>query len=1615
MKKIFLHALILITNLLINISILGQCHIDDWTALKALYKHADGENWNKQGGWDSFTTIEPEDDNCNLDDLYGVTVNAEGRVDTLILSNNQLNGKIPVEISKLSSLTYLSLSKNELSDSIPTELGVLNNLTKLYLYSNELSGSIPAELGNLNKLVYLYLYDNKLSGNIPAELSNLNRLEKLGLSSNQLTGSIPVELGNLISLTRLNLYNNDLSGNIPVELSNLTKLSELSLASNNLEGVIPAELGTLSNLTELYLSSNDLSGTIPIELGNLTELTILNLRSNELSGSIPVELGNLSKLSELYLYSNKLTGTIPIELGNLTELTILNLRSNDLSGSIPAELGNLSKLSELYLYNNELTGVYPTELFRLCDQLEDSSIDRNNNFEVSWDEFCALGDYAYKNICAKDDWYALKALYESTNGDSWKNRTGWDVIIDSVTTPPTDCNLRNLFGVEVDSFRVINLNLRINGLNGKIPVELGNLSNLKKMDLSADLFSSNLKGEIPPEIGNLTQLEYLNLSGNFLEGNIPEELGKLSNLTNLRLYFNQLSGNIPSTLGYLSKLTNLDLYFNKLSGSIPNSFGQLINLTSLDLHNNFLSGNIPSEFGNLINLENLDLWSNQLTGSIPAELGKTNLTSLALHDNQLSNSIPEYIGKLINLESLRLHNNQLSGNIPAKLGELANLKSLSLHTNQLSGNIPEKLGNLNELSSFNISKNYFTCTDIPDNFIQFAEKFLFYNTPQYYNPLNYDDIKSQVFDTLSNNQSLNLKIDFPFDTVGLSYQWYKNDEILQGATQATLNLPTVKPTDAGKYVLRVKRQSCFPDSSVFTPRLPPVSLIPPLPDGTSFETILSEGSTFESPSDPIYVIVKGYDLLGQPVEYDQIMVQFDNPDETKENEEEILSPNAGWVKKACNCNRELYLWEFPSTEKAAQALVEIDRKLKSGKRKSKIKGGFNNRLNVGEQSNSAKSFNVISDSLSIRYPDSATVYLLDSGLDHQNFNATPFLLNKAPIDSCYDIESASAYAFMNTDSIIPVSGNYKDDLWHGTFGFRSITDSLSEDNNIKIVPLKIFNEQGEGNLFDLTCAMYHSIDHNADVINISAGFSGQASQILENAILLAKEKGIFITAAVGNDSLNIDSLPQYPAWYANKYNTIEIIDENRNLEVNSIQYDHVISVVSLDESDNISQFSNFGEQSATIAAYGENIHNYGLAGVDVVASGTSMATYFVTKALALEIASNRNRTQKEIWKDFNQNSLINNNSIKPFTSTGKQLKIKLKEAVIYGCTDPNSCNYFEYVTIEDGSCEYNTCQCVYADWIALKKLYTSTKGNNWKRNENWDMFQLNAIPTNCNFDNLYGIQINNNGRVATINLYNNNLSGNLPKELKNLSELNSLYLAANNLTGEIPAEIGVLVYLENLILTANNLSGPIPIELGELSSLKRLYLSYNTLNGNIPTQLNQLTDLAYLLLNNNELEGKLPAELALLNNLYLLNVSNNQLNGCYDNDLVAFCNQSWSSFFTGNINISDGNYFDARWEDFCLNAEGICVENKYSNITPVEFKVHPNPSSGIIMVEFSCDDYKDKVVNIMNLQGKSLLRVEDKALSNHTYKLDLSGFSKGIYFIALKTEHNNYIQKFILN
>jgi len=93
--------------------------------------------------------------------------NILGLVTSIDLSNNQLVGEIPREITNLIGLEFLNLSHNQLIGHIPQSIGDMRSLLSIDFSRNQLFGEIPRTLSNLNFLSMLDLSYNHLKGKIP--------------------------------------------------------------------------------------------------------------------------------------------------------------------------------------------------------------------------------------------------------------------------------------------------------------------------------------------------------------------------------------------------------------------------------------------------------------------------------------------------------------------------------------------------------------------------------------------------------------------------------------------------------------------------------------------------------------------------------------------------------------------------------------------------------------------------------------------------------------------------------------------------------------------------------------------------------------------------------------------------------------------------------------------------------------------------------------------------------------------------------------------------------------------------------------------------------------------------------------------------------------------------------------------------------------------------------------------------------------------------------------------------------------------------------------------------------------------------------------------------------
>lgn len=187
------------------------------------------------------------------------------------------------------------------------------------------------------------------------------------------------------------------------------------------------------------------------------------------------------------------------------------------------------------------------------------------------------------------------------------------------------------------------------------------------------------------------------------------------------------------------------------------------------------------------------------------------------------------------------------------------------------------------------------------------------------------------------------------------------------------------------------------------------------------------------------------------------------------------------------------------------------------------------------------------------------------------------------------------------------SGDPMDDDGHGTHIAGTIGAVANNGQphvgiawNVRIMACKFLDSSGNGKISDEIKGIDYAISKGARIINMSFG-DYVFSQAEYDALSKARQNNVLIVAAAGNEGVNNDTSPLYPASY--------------NL-------DNIISVASFNRYNQLSSFSNYGQNSVHIAAPGEAIFScWNGSDTDYkTVSGTSMAVPHISGVAALVLS-----------------------------------------------------------------------------------------------------------------------------------------------------------------------------------------------------------------------------------------------------------------------------------------------------------------------------------------------------------------------------------------------------------
>jgi len=306
---------------------------------------------------------------------------------------------------------------------------------------------------------------------------------ELILAENDIT-SIPEEIGKLVNLEVLDLGNNRIN-HLPPAIGDLGgTLRELWLTNNKLffSGPLTPNLGKLKNLVKLDLSGNQLE-ELPAEMGQMVLLQYLDISNNSLQ-VFPPEFGNMRALL-IFKADNNRIRALPPEVGNLTALTEWSLGHNALT-RLPPQIGNLQQLQVRFLSSPPkrtegrlcslllLVGLHPIGSDarcplppnHQCSRLAPQVLDLTNNKIQDMPK--EMGYLTKLRKLAVDENSHLKTMFPLRGLRELQILGMRNTLLDEI--PGDLCLLPSL----------TELDLRNNLQFGRLPPELGRLTNLKK-------------------------------------------------------------------------------------------------------------------------------------------------------------------------------------------------------------------------------------------------------------------------------------------------------------------------------------------------------------------------------------------------------------------------------------------------------------------------------------------------------------------------------------------------------------------------------------------------------------------------------------------------------------------------------------------------------------------------------------------------------------------------------------------------------------------------------------------------------------------------------------------------------------------------------------------------------------------------------------------------------------------------------------------------------------------------------------------------------------------------------------------------------------------------------
>jgi subtilisin family serine protease len=529
-----------------------------------------------------------------------------------------------------------------------------------------------------------------------------------------------------------------------------------------------------------------------------------------------------------------------------------------------------------------------------------------------------------------------------------------------------------------------------------------------------------------------------------------------------------------------------------------------------------------------------------------------------------------------NVAKIELPNNNLQNAIPNSIISIFTLDVMDVSNNQIQ-DLPYLGGGIDP-SYIDVTNNQLTFEDFE------------FNTFHPY-PLLIDPQQQIGNDTIV-NKAIGQSYILDVNVTGSSnlYTWYKDNVQLTTSSQnSSFPLTNLTTTDSGNYQCQI--------TSIDVTNLILYSNL----------TTLNVGFCT--------------DELGGLYHCNEVVVQFNATTVTTSIKDIIRANYGGTLIDSCLC-REFEIWGFPVG-------VDLEPKKKNIETDPDLEGtDFNYIMDLDENLQSDPSFPPPTLPGPTPTSNPVVVAIIDSGISYshadlrdriwKNINE---LGNGIDDDGNCLLDDEFGWDFVNE---IP---NADDSNGHGTFIAGIIVDGMGPE--VQLMNLKAFDAD-KGDLFDVSCAIRYGDLHDVEIFNLSFGYYGASSRILENvmknATTAAGCKPLFVVSA-GNDTLDNDIVDHYPSDFT---------------------LDNLIAVAAMDTLlTDFAYFSNWGHQSVDIAAKGQDIFSTLPPNTYGTSEGTSYAAPHVVRAAAQILIDNPGMTYRGI------KSSILDTSVEFVTGIGK--------------------------------------------------------------------------------------------------------------------------------------------------------------------------------------------------------------------------------------------------------------------------------------------------------------------------------------------------------------------------